>query len=73
MNILVLHQSNSTKFYFIKIDISDFTIDYILIQIKNDELIYLIIYKSKKLNDIILYYLIYKKKLLIINEYLSLI
>ena len=36
-NISILHQSNSIKSYFIDINISNFIIDYILIQIENDE------------------------------------
>ena len=54
-NASILHQSDSTKFYFIEIDTSDFAIDYALMQIEDDELMHSIAYENKKLNDIILY------------------
>src|SRR5947207_7175328 len=55
-NASILHQPDSTKFYFIETNVSDFAIDYALMQIGDDGLMHSIAYESKKLNDATLRY-----------------
>ena len=50
---------------------SDFAINYALMQIKDDEQMHSIAYENKKLNETILHYSMHEKKLLAIKKALK--